>query len=267
MSKMKRVVKNVWRKACSLGFAVTCKTVALSRGRKPSRSCQIPGLDRIVGECNGISDQPVFVEVGAYDGERFSNTSWLADNGWRGVYVEPSPEFSQLCRLRHCLNNVKVLNVAAGESTAEATLMQAGSLSTMSTDTFEEYSRIPWASQRIQRDCERQTTQIRTLNSILSESGCRPGFELLVVDVEGYEENVFKGFDLAAWQPRMVIVELCDAHPDFAENPVLVESARRVREVILSSGYREVYRDEINTVFELRQSVSVSSDKAMRRAA
>ena len=42
-----------------------------------------------------------FVEIGAYDGESFSNTSFLADLGWNGLYVEPVPKFAALCRARH----------------------------------------------------------------------------------------------------------------------------------------------------------------------
>lgn len=232
----------------SLGYAGCCKATALVGRRHPSRTCQVPNLEQIVQNSIGTASG-CFVEVGAYDGERFSNTSWLADRGWRGVYVEPSSEFSRLCRLRHCLNNVQVMNVAAGDSQSEATLMQVGSLSTMSTETFEEYGRIPWAKLQIRRNFSRRSIQIRPLADLLRETGCQPGFELLVVDVEGYEEKVFQGFDLNHWKPKMIIVELCDAHPDFADNKALTESAARVRSMIHRAGYSEVHRDPINTVF------------------
>ena len=90
---------------------------------------------------------------------------------------------------------------------------------------------------------------------------------MLVVDVEGFEESVFRGFDLGRWQPRLVIVELCDVHPDFADNTTLVESARRVRSTITAAGYVEVYRDQINTVFELCEAESRQTDRHSNKAA
>ena len=138
MSFFKHRVKPAWRLISSISCALRSKAVAMTLRRKPSKTCQIPELHQIVTDRMDIDYNGVFVEVGAYDGERFSNTSWLADNGWQGLYVEPSKQFARLCRLRHCLNNVTVLNTAAGEAEAEATLMQIGSLSTMSSETFEE---------------------------------------------------------------------------------------------------------------------------------
>ncbi|MBL8817865.1 MAG: FkbM family methyltransferase [Planctomyces sp.] len=260
MSMLTKSLKSAWRMCVSVGYAGACKLTALAGRRGPSRTCQVPGLQKLVAEHLTQSKAGRFVEVGAYDGERFSNTSWLADNGWRGVYIEPSAEFSRLCRLRHCLNDVKVLNVAAGETESEATLMQVGSLSTMSSETFDEYGRIPWAKTQIQKNCQKKTTQIRPLHDLLTEIGCRPGFELLVVDVEGYEENVFRGFDLGQWSPGMIIVELCDAHPDFADNTALIQSAARVRQKIVTAGYKEVYRDEINTVFRRMSATAEKSE-------
>lgn len=224
MSAVKQSTKFALRVVGSLHHAVRGKLIGTSVGRRPSASCQIPGLQSIVDAQLGDRTHGRFVEVGAYDGERFSNTSWLADNGWRGLYIEPSRQYARLCRLRHCLNAVTVANLAAGAADATATLTQIGSLSTISHETLEEYDRIPWARKQIAKECRRQPTQIMSLDRILTEHQVPPGFELLVVDVEGFEESVFVGFDLARWQPTLVIVELCDVHPDFADNPALVVS-------------------------------------------
>ncbi|MCA9089769.1 MAG: hypothetical protein KDA90_14190, partial [Planctomycetaceae bacterium] len=149
--KIGKILKRGHSKMDSFWTAVRKKCKALVGTARPSRSCQIPGLKDIVQQHLPGIGKGVFVEVGAYDGERFSNTSWLADSGWQGIYVEPSPEFAQLCRIRHCLNNVQVVNSAAGETEGVATLMQIGALSTMSGETFEEYHNIPWARGQIKK--------------------------------------------------------------------------------------------------------------------
>jgi len=245
------IVRSNWRKIASLTLAFRSKLTAKTVGRGPSKSCQVKRLDQIIGNRFDLKRPGHFVEVGAYDGERFSNTSWLADNGWRGVYVEPSRQFSQLCRFRHIFNQTQVLNLAAGEQEGEVMLMQSEALSTMCEGTFDEYSRIPWAKKQLKKQLKHQATRVCRLDSILKNTKTPVGFDLLVVDVEGYEENVFKGFDLSHWKPKMLIVELCDAHPDFSGNKELVNSASRVRQSILEAGYTEIYKDEINSIFEL----------------
>jgi len=50
------------------------------------------------------------------------------------------------------------------------------------------------------------------------------------VDREGYEENVFEGFDISYWRPKLLIVELHNDHPDIQQNRSLIESAKRVRD-------------------------------------
>jgi len=69
-----------------------------TRHLKLSKSCQIPNLKKIYREIFGDCAFGTFVEVGAFDGESFSNTSGLADFGWRGLYIEPISEFAIQCK-------------------------------------------------------------------------------------------------------------------------------------------------------------------------
>lgn len=250
MTVQRSAARRVWRTFRSFRDAVWTKVVASTKGRKPSSTCQIETLAEIFTAEFDPRAGGQFVEVGAYDGERFSNTSWLADNGWNGLYLEPSVDYARLCRIRHCFNNTQVLNLAAGEGESEEVLMQIGALSTMCKDTLEEYERIDFAKRMMFKERKPQTTVVRTLNRILTDTGMDPGFELLVVDVEGYEEKVFNGFDLPAWHPQMMIVELHDGCDSFDEDSETAESARRVREKILAAGYTELYRDSVNTIFK-----------------
>lgn len=248
MSKRSKL-RMLYRQLRSRVQAVVFATQGALGVRGPSRTCQIPDLPTHLKNGLGNIERGSFVEVGAYDGERFSNTSWLADRGWNGVYVEPSPEYATLCRARHRLNRVQVVNCAAGVEEGEAVLMQMGSLSTISAPTFMAYQEQDWSKRQLEKRLEEHTAKIRPLDAILESTKVEPGFDLLVVDVEGFEEQVFQGFDLPRWSPRMMIVELCDVHSDLNTKAELSESAARVRKQILSCGYEELYRDEINTIF------------------
>lgn len=58
-----------------------------------------------------------FLDIGAWDGKTFSNTNRLAELGWNGVCVEPSPN-SFLALQRHHKDNPKIIliNAAVGVS-------------------------------------------------------------------------------------------------------------------------------------------------------
>lgn len=61
----------------------------------------------------------------------------------------------------------------------------------------------------------------RTLDHFLLATGVPPRFELLVIDVEGLEWEVLQGFSALRWRPRVVIVEIEDAHESFRAVPFL----------------------------------------------
>jgi len=42
-----------------------------------------------------------FLDIGAYDGEVFSNTRMLVEQGWSGVFVEPSPSVHGILEQRY----------------------------------------------------------------------------------------------------------------------------------------------------------------------
>jgi hypothetical protein len=95
------------------------------RGRYPvANTCQIPffkSVSDIYTFVFGYRTAGLFVEVGAYDGESFSNTSCLADVGWAGHYVEPIPKYAAVCAARHAGNaGVRVHTACVGERDGEA---------------------------------------------------------------------------------------------------------------------------------------------------
>jgi FkbM family methyltransferase len=215
---------------------------------RPFADCQVRGLDAIYNAAFGHLRRGVFVEVGAYDGQFVSNTCFLADLGWRGVYVEPIPEFAAACVKRHQRNpDVTVVNSAVGKEPGTTELHLAGALSTGNENFFSAYRNISWAKGLLSH--RKVTAPVVTLDGLLDEHKVPNGFELLVVDVEGGEPDVFANFDLARWKPKLLIVELEDRHPDFIEKESIREPIVELRKYILKAGYVEVYTDIVNTVF------------------
>jgi FkbM family methyltransferase len=257
-----RSIKRCFR-SIKAAFIRKSRVFIAGSGRIP-QSCQIPLIREKYDQLGLKSDEGFFVEVGAYDGESFSNTSFLADQGWRGVYIEPIPLFYWQTRLRHMLNHVVAENVAVSDSVGSMTLSAMGPLSTLSSATAVAYESIPWARQAAQ-NAKEVRVPTDTLEHILERNRVPRYFELLVVDVEGHEEPIITSLLQSKWRPRVVIVELCDLHPDFAEQAELQSSARRVRDALTSQGYMPFYADSINSIFltDQRCESSMSAEKTL----
>jgi hypothetical protein len=47
----------------------------------------------------------------------------------------------------------------------------------------------------------------RTLDRILEQAGSPAAFDFLSMDVEGPEIDALRGFDIARWQPKLILIE------------------------------------------------------------
>ena len=213
---------------------------------KLSSTCQIPDLDKIYYKYFGEISKGFFIEVGAFDGEQVSNTSCLADLGWRGIYIEPVFQHYVQCLKRHHHNNVTVSDLAIGIDEGEQEVYSSGIVSTLDKEQSEFVSKMGIFNYP---DFKSSTCYQMRFDRFLQKHGVERNFDLLVVDVEGREEDVFGSFDLSYWRPKMMIIELIDDHSYFKENIKLTNSCQKLRQYINNTGYSEVYRDHINTIF------------------
>lgn len=212
-------------------------------------TCQIKDLEEIYNKYLLNHHTKLFVEVGAFDGETFSNTSGLADNGWRGFYIEPIKEYYELCVDRHKNNNVVVSNVAISDYNGDLEISKAGDISSASKETIEffESGIIPFFKGKHINSKEK--VRCLTLNEYLLNNNIKPNFGLLVIDCEGYEWQVIKEFNLDYYYPRMIIIELHEESAEWLSNESILENTKKCIELLESKGYKKIYKDSINSIF------------------
>jgi FkbM family methyltransferase len=225
------------------------------------KNCQIPDLSRFYEEVFGRCSTGCFVEVGGYDGNNFSNTSGLADRGWRGIYIEPVPDFAKLCRGRHaCNKKVRVVEVAVSDYIGRGVIHLGEALSTLLIEQVDDYDKIGWA--RGLHLGHKVEVRVTNMDALLCELSVKKGFDVLVVDVEGAEREVFAKLDLERWRPKLVIAELEDFHPDFRNNYRVVETATYVRQKLMRN-YSIIYQDSINSIY-MRNDIQRRFNKRRR---
>ena len=199
----------------------------------------------------GEIDNGTFVEVGAHNGLDCGITPPLADKGWNGLYIEASPFWAQECANNHKDNkNVKVMNVAIGDHRGTVTLHGSDAGATVSESYLKEVcAHVPWTGNHTSK----KEIKMITLEDALRAAKIKQGFEVLSVDVEGSEPEVFAGFRLDYWKPRLMMIEMLDAHPELKQFESHAKKYQALRELYRANGYDEIFADEVNTVFALRR--------------
>lgn len=217
---------------------------------KPTTSCGQVGLvlHKIYQQYIKYKTNGVFVEVGANDGKIGSFTYNLANLGWRGIYCEPITEIYNLCVENHKSHkNVTCLNVGCGSKKEELEITVANTLSTIDTEMLEMYKKTRWAQSTLQGSYKTKI-KIEKLDILLKENSISPDFDVFVLDVEGYEEEVLKGFSLDYYKPKIIVIEIPDEHPDFINNSNFINKCKRIRKT-LNSNYKLVLKDIVDNVY------------------
>lgn len=162
------------------------------------------GEDRWLDTFFGHKRDGFFVDVGAYDGVDLSNSYHFEQIGWTGVLVEPDPERAAHCRAARPRSHSFHCAAVSSSGINEITFHKVQSAGVYSTTNL-----TPEHAQRLSgMGCvsERITVPARTIDSILDEVGAST-IDFVSIDVEGAELDVLKGFDIARWQPTIVVIE------------------------------------------------------------
>ncbi len=177
------------------------------------------------------TDRGYFVEVGANLPRDGSQTFDLEGRGWTGVLVEPQADladglrrqrsarvFAAACSSRRHAGGFMTLHLAGGHSSFDAKLNLA---------EVKPHGAV--------------AVPVRTLDEILIEAQA-PAIDFVSIDVEGHELDVLDGFDLARWQPHLILIEDLLLH-------------LRLHRYLQRAGYRWLRRTGINNWY-------VPTDKA-----
>jgi FkbM family methyltransferase len=161
-------------------------------------------------------DNGFFVEAGANDGLKQSNTYYFERlRGWRGILVEAHPVLAARCRRRR--TNALVVQAALvepGFPGATIPLIEAGLMSAV-PGAFVDATAMAQhldAARGFEQPVSGQVVIVpaRTLTAVLDEARAPAEFDLLSLDVEGYEPAVLRGLDFERYRPRFICVEVRD---------------------------------------------------------
>lgn len=180
-----------------------------------------------------------FVDVGAFDGELGSNTSFFEKRlGWTGVAFEPNPPaFAALCRTRSCqaiqgcaYNRDGVVSFLAlserDQRRRTEELLRPANLSSLALDPdhgavmlsgirehIDNMTRVEQMGQVWDLDQALVTVPCYRIDSVLEKAGIST-VDYLSIDVEGAELEVVQGIDFTRVQVNVIGVERSQRFPD-----------------------------------------------------
>jgi FkbM family methyltransferase len=168
--------------------------------------------------------QGFFVEVGVCDPVEMSNTFFFEEHGgWNGLLIEPDPRTHPI--IRQAGRRAKLIECAAGsfdgpvQFGVDPIMGHAGTLRT-GVPTIE--------------------VQQRTLTSILTDENVAD-VDLLSIETEGSELDVWAGLDKNKWRPMIVIIEWCTLG--------LPSEPHKILQQMNDDRYRSVHHTPGNFIF------------------
>lgn len=177
-----------------------------------------------------------YIDIGAWSPDLDSVTRAFYERNWRGISIEPNPEFyTELVDKRpRDINLCLAVSDTIGER--EFNLLSNPGLSTLDDTIAQKHREAGWLS-------DRRKVKVSTLAEI-----CRAHVPLeqeihfLKIDVEGMEESVIRGNDWAEFRPWIVVVE--------ATQPMSrQENYAAWEHLLLSADYRFSYADGLNRFY------------------
>lgn len=155
------------------------------------------GEQTLIREFFDHKNNGYYVDVGANHPTIESQTWHLEQLGWKGLLLEPIPDYCELLKRERNGTVVQYACSSPENHNKVLKLIAAGGHSTLNS--------IPIAM----GDRSQETIDVtcKTLDSILEENNVPIGFEFISIDIEGHEMEMFKGFTLTKWKPELVLLE------------------------------------------------------------
>lgn len=151
-----------------------------------------------------------FLDLGANDGKTLSNTRALAEKGWCGVLVEPSPKaYPKLKALyeedkKGCFYTY---NCAIGNSNGKATLHDSGELlkkgDSALVSTLVEEEKKRFSNVLSYEEVEVKVYRWKTFVNRLSMKT----FDFVSIDCEGLDMDILKQMDINAMGVKCLCIE------------------------------------------------------------
>lgn len=175
-----------------------------------------------------------FIDVGAQHPIKDSVSKVFSEKGWRGIHVEPTPEYANMLREDRPGETVISAAISARTGTISFFAITDTGLSTGDRAIAEAHAAAGYSYREI-------TVPTLSLDDLLALA---PSDDIhwLKIDVEGMEQDVLESWRLSPRRPWIVLIE---ANLPGSQVP----SHEKWEALILAKGYHPTYYDGLNRFY------------------
>lgn len=192
------------------------------------------GEDLILNELIGKTGPGFYVDIGAFDPWRFSNTAFFYAKGWRGLNVDARPGFKILFDQERP-NDMNIECAVGGKNGAvKFYSFDEPALNTTCKKraTFLEKS----TSYKVKSVCD---VPLRSLTSLLCQFGV-DSIDFLSIDVEGAELEVLRSGDWKRYRPQFIVLEILDTPLKKLNKNSCIKMMEKYKYEVVTKGLRSV---------------------------
>jgi FkbM family methyltransferase len=194
------------------------------------------GEDIIFGHFFGNRSTGIYVDIGAHDPRRFSNTHLLYQKGWSGINIDPTPGMKNVFAERTRDTNLEV-GISDQTGNLKYYVYNKGTL-----NTFDETVVVKHAAENISpiQTIEVPVTKLADVLNTHLKSGV---IDLLCIDVEGHEINVLRSSDWEKFRPSIIAIEDHALNlENLSASPIYVFLKNKGYTLFTHANYTSMYR-------------------------
>lgn len=223
-----------FRRLCAITLADIKRFVWLQIVK---RSHSGTGEDLVIDQILGNKKEGFYIDVGAYDPNRLSNTKRFYLRGWKGINIEP--DYNNYKKFTSSRKRDINLNIGIGEQKKNSIFFKFFP-STLST--FSPYSANQYIKEGFQL-VETINIEVVTLKSIFTTYCINKIVDFITIDTEGSELEILQSNDWKKFRPRVICIEA------ILPSGKKTKRDTKIEKFLLSKGYKKYLEITINIIF------------------
>lgn len=159
------------------------------------------GQDLLALYFSGGIKNGFFIEIGACDGIKFSNSLKLEKYGWNGIICEPSPYWIKKIKNRKCLVSTKAVFNESNIKLDFGDIEDFPALSGLKNN-FEKDDNA-----KLRKKSKMTKVETITLNDLIEQNAPNTKINYISIDTEGSEYEIIKNFDFKKYNVDIFTIE------------------------------------------------------------
>lgn len=197
------------------------------------------GEDLIIDKLLNFKPKGFYIDVGANDPHRFSNTKRFYKRGWHGINVEP--DFGNYQKFLAKRTRDINLNIGLGNVDSYLTFYKffPDTLSTFSKEENDAYIKKGY------KLIDTIKVEVKQLSNVFTEHCDNQNIDFMSIDTEGFDMQVLEGNDWIHFKPTIICIESV-SHVDKEGK----EQNENQETFLKKVGYKKVCDTGLNSIYK-----------------